>query len=67
MPFGATESSSDSTLLPAILRQVAISSASVRVWVSTWAMAAIEAKASPLKPLEVKENRSSAIFIFEVA
>jgi hypothetical protein len=30
-------------------------------------MAAIEAKASPLKPLEVIENKSSADFILEVA
>ena len=34
---------------------------------STWAMAAIEASASPLNPIVCSANKSAASFIFEVA
>ena len=53
--------------LPAIDRCVPISSFSCRVFSSTCATAAIEAKASPRNPIVRRANRSSAFRIFEVA
>ena len=67
VPFGATVTSCEIILLPSIFICVATSSSAVLVCISTWAIAAMEAKASPLKPLVFKLNKSSACFIFEVA
>ncbi len=67
VPFGTTAGSCEITLLPSMVRCVPISESSVLVFSSTCAMAAIDAKASPRKPLVCKLKRSSADLIFEVA
>ena len=55
------------TLLPSILTKVPNSSSLRLVFISTCAIAAMEARASPLKPKLLRRNKSSAILIFEVA
>ena len=56
-----------STLQPEMERDVPISSVAWRVFSSTCATAAIEARASPRNPMVCKEKRSSAWRIFDVA
>ena len=56
-----------SKLDPAMDRQVPSSAPLARVRNSIWATAAIEANASPRKPIVCKENKSSAVEILEVA
>ncbi len=51
----------------AICIKVPISSSSLRVRSSTSATDAIEARASPRKPIVFISNKSEALFIFEVA
>ena len=67
VPFGVATTSWETILLPSILRWVPTSLSAVRVCISTWAIAAIDAKASPRKPLVSKLNKSCADDILEVA
>ena len=67
LPFGQETASCPSTLEPDIVNIVPNSSPSIRVRSSTWATAAIEAKASPRNPMVCKANKSAASRILEVA
>ena len=67
VPVGAEQKSCDFTFDPSIFIKVARSSSFLLVFSSTYAIAAIDAKASPLKPFVSRLNKSSADEIFEVA
>ena len=67
VPSEVETTSSDFSLLPSILTAVPKDSPRSLVFNSTWAMAAILAKASPRNPLVFKQNKSSAVVILEVA
>src|SRR5690606_20627246 len=67
VPLGVATGDWETTLLPSTLICTPTSISWVRVCISTWAMAAIEARASPRKPLVLSWNRSWAEEILEVA
>ena len=67
LPLGQETASWLSTLEPAINSRVPSSSPAGRVFNSTSATAAMEANASPRKPMVRRANKSAASRIFEVA
>ena len=67
VPSEVETTSSDLSLLPSILTAVPKDSPLNLVFNSIWAMAAILAKASPRNPLVLRQNKSSAVVILEVA
>ena len=67
VPTFVAQASCFFTMLFSISKQVPTSSPGFFVFNSTWATAAMEAKASPLKPMVLILNKSSIFEIFEVA
>src|SRR5690606_41775827 len=67
VPLGVATGVWVTSLLPSTLICTPTSISWVRVCISTWAMVAIEARASPRKPLVLSWNRSWAEEILEVA
>ena len=65
--MGTTAGSCSVTWLPSMEMVVPISAAAVFVFNWTWAIAAIDARASPRKPFVFRLKRSSAILILLVA
>ena len=67
LPLGQVHTSCDLYSDPSITTCIPSSESSFFVLSSTWAIAAIDAKASPLKPFVVNEYKSWALDILDVA
>jgi len=67
VPFWAPVSSCSTTSPPSTITLLPIKSLSVLVTTSTWEIAAILAKASPLNPIDLTVSKSSAVLILLVA